>query len=455
MELSVVMPCLNEAETVETCVRKALGFFEEHGVDGEVIIADNGSTDGSRQLARDAGARVVPVSSKGYGNALMGGIRAARGTYVVMGDADDSYDFTSLMPFLEQLRDGADLVMGNRFKGGIAPGAMPPLHKYLGNPVLSFIGRLFFRSKIGDFHCGLRGFRRDSILRLELQTGGMEFASEMVVRSTLAKYDIREVPTTLSPDGRSRPPHLSTWRDGWRHLRFLALYSPRWLFLIPGLIMMVLGLVAGVALSAGPIRFGEVAFDVDTLVGASAALVIGFQAVIFALLTKVYAMEEGFLPHDKRVQRIIDSWSLERGLVVGGLLALAGLVGLVASLFHWQVHSFGQLDPRHSLRIVVPAATALIMSFQMIFASLFVSILDIRRRSHPPVTDPADEAADVVDAAAHKVRSESKDAEPATEQGDASTAAPEAAGDAEPVTADVSATTEADASDEDKADKSA
>ncbi|GAB3987007.1 glycosyltransferase [Actinoallomurus acanthiterrae] len=455
MELSVVMPCLNEAETVETCVRKALGFFEEHGVDGEVIIADNGSTDGSRQLARDAGARVVPVSSKGYGNALMGGIRAARGTYVVMGDADDSYDFTGLMPFLEQLRDGADLVMGNRFKGGIAPGAMPPLHKYLGNPVLSFIGRLFFRSKIGDFHCGLRGFRRDSILRLELQTGGMEFASEMVVRSTLAKYDIREVPTTLSPDGRSRPPHLSTWRDGWRHLRFLALYSPRWLFLIPGLIMMVLGLVAGVALSAGPIRFGEVAFDVDTLVGASAALVIGFQAVIFALLTKVYAMEEGFLPHDKRVQRIIDSWSLERGLVVGGLLALAGLVGLIASLFHWQVHSFGQLDPRHSLRIVVPAATALIMSFQMIFASLFVSILDIRRRSHPPVTDPADEAADVVDAAAHKVRSESQDAEPATEQRDDASAiadeagAPEAADDAETVTA------EAGASGEDKADKPA
>ncbi len=407
MELSVVMPCLNEAETVETCVRKARGFFEEHGVDGEVIIADNGSTDGSQQLARDAGARVVPVSDKGYGNALMGGVRAARGSYVVMGDADDSYDFTALMPYLTELRDGADLVMGNRFRGGIAEGAMPPLHRYLGNPVLSYIGRLFFRSKIGDFHCGLRGFRRESILRLGLQTGGMEFASEMVVRCTLAKYDVREVPTTLSPDGRTRAPHLSTWRDGWRHLRFLMLYSPRWLFLIPGMILMTLGLVAGVALSAGPIRVGEVAFDVDTLVGASAMLAIGFQAVLFALLTKVYAMEEGFLPHDRRVQRIIDSWSLERGLVVGGALALAGLVGLVASLVHWQVHSFGQLDPRDSLRLVVPSATALIMSFQMIFASLFVSILAIRRRSHPPVTDPADEAADVVDAAVHKVQSES------------------------------------------------
>jgi glycosyltransferase involved in cell wall biosynthesis len=408
VELSVVMPCLNEAETVETCVRKALGFFDEHGVDGEVIIADNGSTDGSQQLAREAGARVVPVTDKGYGNALMGGIRAARGTYVVMGDADDSYDFTSLMPFLAELRDGADLAMGNRFKGGIAPGAMPPLHRYLGNPVLSFVGRLFFRSKIGDFHCGLRGYRRDSILRLGLQTGGMEFASEMVVRCTLAKYDIREVPTTLSPDGRTRAPHLSTWRDGWRHLRFLMLYSPRWLFLIPGLLLMTLGLVGSIALSIGPMHVGDIAFDVDTLVGTSAMLVIGFQAVLFALLTKVYAMEEGFLPHDRRVQRIVDSWSLERGLVVGGLLALAGLIGLVASLVHWQGHSFGELDPRDSLRIVMPAATALIMSFQMIFASLFVSILAIRRRSHPPVTDPAEEAADVVDAAVVRVAGETK-----------------------------------------------
>jgi glycosyltransferase involved in cell wall biosynthesis len=408
VELSVVMPCLNEAETVETCVRKALGFFAEHGVDGEVIIADNGSTDGSQQLAREAGARVVPVTDKGYGNALMGGIRAARGTYVVMGDADDSYDFTNLVPFLTELRDGADLVMGNRFKGGIAPGAMPALHRYLGNPVLSFVGRLFFRSKIGDFHCGLRGFRRESILRLGLQTGGMEFASEMVVRCTLAKYDIREVPTTLSPDGRTRAPHLSTWRDGWRHLRFLMLYSPRWLFLIPGLLLMTLGLVGSVALSTGPIHVGDIAFDVDTLVGTSAMLVIGFQAVLFALLTKVYAMEEGFLPHDKRVQRIVDSWSLERGLVIGGLLALAGLVGLVASLVHWQGHSFGQLNPRDSLRIVMPAATALMMSFQIIFASLFVSILAIRRRSHPPVTDPAEEAADVVDAAVVRVAGEAK-----------------------------------------------
>ncbi len=411
MELSVVMPCLNEAETVATCVRKTIGFFEENGIDGEVVVADNGSTDGSQQLAREAGARVVPVIDKGYGNALMGGIAAARGKYVAMGDADDSYDFTTLGPFLDELRDGADLVMGNRFKGGIADGAMPPLHRYLGNPVLSYIGRLFFRSKIGDFHCGLRAFNKESIMRLGLQTGGMEFASEMVVKATLQGYDIREVPTTLSPDGRSRAPHLNTWRDGWRHLRFLLLYSPRWLFLIPGLVFMKLGLVAGIALSTGPVTVGEVAFDVDTLVGAGAALVIGFQAVLFALLTKVYAMQEGFLPHDARVQRIIDWWSLERGLLLGGLLAAAGLTGLVASLMHWQVNSFGELDPRHSLRMVVPAATAFVMSFQAIFASLFVSILGIRRRQHPPLTDPAAEAEGVVDAAVRKVaKGETEDA---------------------------------------------
>jgi glycosyltransferase involved in cell wall biosynthesis len=429
VELSVVMPCLNEAETVETCVRKTIAFFEEQGIDGEVIIADNGSTDGSQQLARDAGARVVAVSDKGYGNALMGGIRAARAPFVAMGDADDSYDFATLGPFLAELRDGADLVMGNRFKGGIAPGAMPPLHRYLGNPVLSFVGRLFFGSKIGDFHCGLRAFRKESILRLGLQTGGMEFASEMVVKATLARYDIREVPTTLSPDGRTRAPHLSTWRDGWRHLRFLMLYSPRWLFLIPGLLLMTLGLVSGVALSFTTVRVGDIAFGVDTLVGASAMMVIGFQAVVFALLTKVYAMEEGFLPHDKRVQKIIDWWSLERGLVLGGLLALAGLGGLVASLMHWRGNHFGELDPLHSLRLVVPSATALMISLQAVFGSLFISILGIRRRQHPPLTDAADEAADVIDAAAYAVaaegpgeRSDEKADEKAEDKADESTA---------------------------------
>ncbi|MET8144775.1 glycosyltransferase family 2 protein [Sphaerisporangium sp. NPDC005288] len=403
MELTVVMPCLNEAETVETCVRKALACMAEQGIEGEVVIADNGSTDGSQQLARDAGARVVHVDAKGYGNALMGGIRAARGRYVIMGDADDSYDFTALAPFVQELRSGADLVMGNRFRGGIAPGAMPPLHRYLGNPVLSFIGRLFFPSAIRDFHCGLRGFRRESILNLGLQTGGMEFASEMVVKATLQGLDVREVPTTLSPDGRTRPPHLRSWRDGWRHLRFLLLYSPRWLFLIPGMVLMVLGLAAGAALTFGPVYIGKLAFDVDTLVGASAGVVIGFQAVLFALFTKVYAAEEGFLPEDRRIKRLVDVVTLEKGLVAGGLLALAGLAGMVASLAHWQVRNFGPLIPAESLRLVVPSATALIMSFQTIFASLFISILGIRRTKETL----ADVAASAAEEAAEAVKRES------------------------------------------------
>jgi len=332
VELTVLMPCLNEAETVETCVRKAAGFLAEHGIDGEVLVADNGSTDGSQALAAGAGARVVAVAEPGYGNALLGGITAARGEYVIMGDADDSYDFTGLMPFVAELRGGADLVMGNRFAGGIAPGAMPALHRYVGNPVLSFIGRLFFRSRIGDFHCGLRGFRRERILGLGLQASGMEFASELVVKATLARFRVAEVPTTLSPDGRSRPPHLRSWRDGWRHLRFLLLFSPRWLFLYPGLALLAAGLVVGAAVTPGPLRIGGINFDVDTLAVAAAMIVIGFQSILFAVFTRVYAEAEGFLPAtSERVRRLLSVWSLERGLASGGLLAVAGLAGLVLS----------------------------------------------------------------------------------------------------------------------------
>jgi glycosyltransferase involved in cell wall biosynthesis len=383
VELTVVMPCLNEAETVATCVRKAVGFLSESGISGEVIVADNGSTDGSQQLATDAGARVVPVSEKGYGNALMGGIVAARGRFVVMGDADDSYDFTNLMPFVESLRGGADLVMGNRFKGGIEPGAMPALHRYIGNPVLSSIGRLFFRSKIGDFHCGLRGFRRDSVMKLGLQATGMEFASELVVKATLAGQRIEEVPTTLSKDGRSRPPHLRSWRDGWRHLRFLLLFSPRWLFFLPGMVLFVLGLVIGAVVVPKPFSIGSVTFDVDTLVAASAMVVIGFQSVLFALFTNVYASAEGFLPDNQRVRRILSTLSLERGLLAGGVLGLAGLVGLVFSFFYWHGASFGALNYDHALRLVVPSVTALMMSCQIILGTFFLSILGIRRARHP------------------------------------------------------------------------
>jgi hypothetical protein len=388
VELTVVMPCLNEAETVATCVRKANGFLARSGISGEVVVADNGSTDGSQALAEEAGARVVPVSDKGYGNALMGGIVAARGKYVIMGDADDSYDFTSLMPFVTELRKGADLVMGNRFRGGIAPGAMPPLHRYLGNPVLSFIGRLFFRTKIGDFHCGLRGFNRDSVMRLNLQATGMEFASEMVVKATLAGQRVTEVPTTLAKDGRSRPPHLHTWRDGWRHLRFLLLFSPRWLFFLPGLVVGVAGLVIGALVATGPLTIGSVTFDVDTLVAASAMVVIGFQAVLFWLFTQVYAGSEGFLPEEPKVTRLLEKLSLERGLLLGAAIGLAGLAGLITSLLYWNGQKFSHLNYEHSLRLMIPSVTALMVSCQVILGTFFLSILGIKHTRHPVTVSP-------------------------------------------------------------------
>ena len=386
MELTVVMPCLNEAETVATCVRKAVRFLADNGIDGEVLVADNGSTDGSRQLAADAGARVVPIPERGYGNALMGGIIAAHGEYVIMGDADDSYDFTNLMPFILELRKGYDLVMGNRFKGGIAPGAMPPLHRYLGNPVLSFVGRLFFPSAIGDFHCGLRGFRRDSAIALGLQSTGMEFASEMVVKATLAKQKVTEVPTTLVKDGRSRKPHLRSFRDGWRHLRFLLLFSPRWLFFFPGLALLVIGLGLGAAVAiADPLTIGGVSLDVDTLVACGACVDIGFQAILFWLFTQVYAGSEGFLPEQPKVQTLLGKLSLERGLILGALVGLAGLVGLIFSITYWQSHAFGHLNYEHALRLMVPSVTALVLSCQLILGTFFLSILGIKQTKHVPV----------------------------------------------------------------------
>src|ERR1700728_226487 len=379
------MPCLNEAETVATCVGKALKCLADSGVSGEVIVADNGSTDGSQQLAADAGARVVPVSEKGYGNALMGGILAAHGEYVIMGDADDSYDFSNLMPFVTELRGGADLVRGSRFKDVTGPGAMPPLHRYLGTPVLSFIGRLFFHSNIGDFNCGLRGFRRDSAISLGLQATGMEFASEMIVKAALAHQKITEVPTTLVKDGRSRPPHLNTWRDGWRHLRFLLLFSPTWLFLLPGLTLLILGLGFGAAVATGPLKIGGVSLDVDTLVACGAAVDIGFQAILFWLFTQVYAGAEGFLPEEPKVQRLLGQLSLERGLLVGAAGGLAGLVGLIFSLLYWDGYSFGHLNYEHELRLMVPSVTALVLSCQLILGTFFLSILGIKQNKPTPV----------------------------------------------------------------------
>jgi glycosyltransferase involved in cell wall biosynthesis len=376
LELSIVMPCLNEAETLGVCIKKAQSYLAQHDISGEIIIADNGSTDGSQTIAEKMGARVVDVKAKGYGSALMGGISAARGNYIIMGDADDSYDFTNLTPFIKKLREGYDLVMGNRFKGGIKPGAMPPLHKYLGNPVLTWIGRLLFPSPCGDFHCGLRGFRRDAIQQLNLRTTGMEFASEMVVKATLHKMRITEVPTTLYPDGRSRPPHLRSWRDGWRHLRFLLLYSPRWLFLYPGALLMLLGLIISLWLLPGP----KIIFDVNTLLYAATAILVGFQAVTFAVFTKIFAISEGLLREDLRLNRVFRYINLEVGLIVGSILLLVGIAGSIFAFGLWGENVFGPLDASKTLRIVIPSVTSLALGFQMILSSFFLSVLGLKRR---------------------------------------------------------------------------
>jgi glycosyltransferase involved in cell wall biosynthesis len=378
-ELSVLMPCLNEAETLATCIRKAQQALEELNVSGEVIVADNGSTDGSPEIAERLGARLVHVAEKGYGSALRGGIKAARGKYIIMGDADDSYDFTNLGPFVDKLRAGYDLVMGNRFKGGIEPSAMPPLHRYLGNPVLTGIGRLFFRSPCGDFHCGLRGFSKAAIESLDLRTSGMEFASEQVVKASLRKLRITEVPTTLSLDGRSRPPHLRSWRDGWRHLRFLLLYSPRWLFLYPGLLLMVLGALAGGWLVVGPRVVDGITFDVHTLLYAALAIIVGFQTVNFAVFTKVFAITEGLLPEDPRLTRLFQHVTLETGLIAGGLLFAGGLGLSIYALTSWEAQAFGPLDPSRTLRLVIPAATLITLGLQTILSSFFLSILGLKR----------------------------------------------------------------------------
>jgi len=380
VQFSIVMPCLNEAETLATCIQKAKKSLAENNVEGEIIIADNGSTDGSQEIAEQHGARVIDVQARGYGNALMGGIAAARGKYIIMGDADDSYDFGSLGPFMAKLREGYDLVMGNRFLGGIKPGAMPPLHRYLGNPVLTTIGRLFFRSPCGDFHCGLRGFSKSAVLHLDLQTTGMEFASEMVVKATLQRIRITEVPTVLSPAGRSRAPHLRSWRDGWRHLRFLLLYSPRWLFLYPGGLLMILGLATMFWLLPGPRVIGGVTFDVHTLLYAAMAIIIGFQSILFAVFTKVFAISEGLLPKDERLDRAFDHLTLEFGLVVAIILILAGLGGSAYAYWFWDQLSFGNLDPARTMRIVIPAVISLTLGCQTLFSSFFLSILGLKRR---------------------------------------------------------------------------
>ncbi len=379
IEVSVVLPCLNERETVAVCVTKAMAALNDAGIKGEVIVADNGSSDGSIDLAESAGARVVHVSQRGYGNALNGGIEAARGIYVLMADSDDSYDFRHIPRFVEQLRGGADLVMGNRFRGGIHKEAMPLLHRHLGNPVLTALGRLFFHSPCRDFHCGLRAFRKDSYRRMDIRSTGMEFASEMVVKASLLRMNVREVPTTLSPDGRSHPPHLRTWHDGWRHLRFLLMYSPRWLFLYPGITAILIGLAVCFLLLPGPRRVGDLVFDVHTLAYAFGSMLVGFQLLAFAVFTKVFAITEGLLPEDPRLNRMFRYITLETGLIAGALLILFGIGGTVLALSTWARSSFGPLNSESTLRIVMPSVFALTLGAQVIFSSFFLSILGLRR----------------------------------------------------------------------------
>ena len=376
LELTILMPCLNEAETVATCVAKARRFIERAGIVGEVLVADNGSIDGSQRLSRAAGARVVDVAARGYGAALMGGIAAARGRYVIMGDADESYDFANLDAFVERLRAGDQLVMGNRFAGGIAKGAMPPLHKYLGNPVLSFIGRLLFRSSIGDFHCGLRGFDRDAIRALALASPGMEFASEMVVKATLAKLRIGEVPTTLSPDGRSRPPHLRSWRDGWRHLRFLLMMSPRWLLFYPGLSLLIVGLVAQLAILRGPIVVAGVGFDIHTMLYAAGASILGLQLMIFSLLARAIGCVKGVLPLTPSLRVLWARMTLERGIVAGTTIGACGLALAVHSVRLWAQAHLGALDPTEMMRFAIPSVTLMIAGAEIVFASFVLSFIE-------------------------------------------------------------------------------
>jgi uncharacterized membrane protein YidH (DUF202 family) len=392
LELSIVMPCLNEAATLERCIRKAYDFLRQHHVAGEVVVGDNGSTDGSPEVARRAGARVVPVAVRGYGAAVNTAATSAHGRFVIMGDADDSYDFTRLMPMLEKLRAGFDLVMGNRFAGGIAPGAMPWKNRLIGNPALSGLGRLLFAVPVRDFHCGLRGFSKAALERMDLQTDGMEYASEMVIKASLLGLRITEVPTTLSVDGRGRTPHLRPWRDGWRHLRLMLLFSPRWLFLYPGIFLMVLGGVIGLWLLPGPRVVGGVELDVHTLLYCAMAILIGFQATCFAILANTYAIDQGLLGEDSRIWSASRRVTLELGLAVGAGLVVIGLASSVAAVWNWRERSFGHLDPTQMLRAVIPSALALTLGCQVALSSFFLSILGLKTTSRTRAEAPAHQA---------------------------------------------------------------
>jgi glycosyltransferase involved in cell wall biosynthesis len=380
VELSVVMPCLNEARTVGTCVQKAQESLRRLGITGEVVVADNGSTDGSQAIAEGLGARVVSVPERGYGSALRAGIGAARGRWVIMGDADDSYDFADLEPFVARLREGCDLVNGNRFKGGIRPGAMPWLHRRLGNPVLSFVGRRLYGTACGDIYCGLRGFDRQKVIDLDIRSSGMEYAIEMLVKATMQELQVTEVPTTLSPDARDREPHLQTWRDGWRSIRLLLLYSPKWLFLYPGLFLLLVGIAGMAWLVPGSRALDGVTFDVSTLVYFALAVTVGLQSIYFFVTARWFGITEGLLPDNPRIRRMLDGHVPELGLIVGVFLVAAGLAVSFYALATWNSAGFGRLNYPHTLRIVIPGATLIACGMQTTLSALFIGVLGLRRR---------------------------------------------------------------------------
>jgi len=387
IELTILMPCLNEAETIARCIEKAKEGLVRAGVPGEILIADNGSTDGSQAIAEKLGARVVAVTAKGYGNALRGGIEASRGEWIVMGDADDSYDFAEVDRFVKRFQAGDELVMGCRLPSGggrIMPGAMPWKNRWIGNPVLTTIGRVFFKCPAHDFHSGLRGFTKTAYYKMELQTTGMEFASEMAIKGTLKGLKISEVPITLHKDGRSRPPHLKPWRDGWRHLRFMLLYSPRWLFLVPGLVLLAIGLGLSVVLAFGNLKLGTVVLDVGTLAVACMTVIVGFQLVAFAFFTKVFGIAEKLLPEDPKLNGLFKTLTLEKGLVFGLLVLLSGMIMLTHAVWVWRQADFGQLLPADNLRRLIPAATLVVLGIQNIFSSFFMSVLGLKTVSRKP-----------------------------------------------------------------------
>ncbi|HSV35761.1 MAG TPA: glycosyltransferase family 2 protein [Ramlibacter sp.] len=382
-ELTILMPCLNEAKTLPACIGQAFAFFARTGVSGEVLVSDNGSTDGSQRVAQSLGARVIDAPQPGYGAALIAGIAHARGKYIIMGDSDGSYDFSALDAYLAELRGGGELVMGNRFRGGIASGAMPPLHRYLGNPVLSFIGRLFFRTRIGDFHCGLRGFSREAILKLNLVSSGMEFASEMVAKAALAGLRLAEVPTTLRPDGRDRPPHLRTWRDGWRHLLFMLLFCPRWLFLFPGITLLLSGVIGFALLANGTLLFGNIGLDIHSLLYMAGAVMLGTQFIQLALLTKGVGVLSGIVPKPRWFAFAEKYLRIEAGLLIGFCLVAAGLAWSAKLVVDWGQTGYGALSPGQFMRSAIPALTLMVIGLQAAAGALFAGALLLCWNSAP------------------------------------------------------------------------